>query len=248
MKNNQSKTVLKRVLSTSSVIGYFLLICTVGILCYFIISNKINNRVPVLGGYSFLKVITSSMEPELSVGEYILVKKIDVNNIKEEDIISYYYTLSNAQKNELGISQNKIVITHRVKEIVKDSDTNLIIKFITHGDANSADKTENVNPEQVIGIYDTSHPIIVKILSFFSNPIGIILLVIFPLSMILVSDIVSLVKVVKEKEDDNYYDDDDETMIDDDDDEFGSFDYGENESFDNYDYKSKYIDYYSDDD
>ena len=246
MKNEQPKSVFKRVLSTSSIIGYVLLICTVGFLCYFIISNKINNRVPVLGGYSVLKVVTKSMEPNLSVDDYILVKKVDVNDIKIDDVISYYYTLSDAQKKSLGVSENKIVITHRVKKVLIDSETNALIGFKTQGDNNVSEDSWEVVPRQVIGIYDTTHPIIVKILSFFSNPFGIVLLVIFPLSMILVSDIVSLVKVIKEKDDDNYYDDDE--IEDNEDDEFGNFEYGDNESFDNYDYQNNYIDYYSDDD
>jgi signal peptidase len=247
MKNEQPKSFLKRVLGTFSVVGYILLICTLGLLCYFLISSKINNRVPVLGGYSFLKVVTKSMEPELKAGQYILVKEVDTNNLKVGDVISYYYTLSDLQKKELGVNENKIVITHRVKEVWIDPSTNAVIGLKTKGDNNILEDSWSVKPEQVIGKYDLTHPVIVKILSFFSNPLGMIILVIFPLSLILVSDIVSLFKVINEKEDDDYYDDD-EILDDDDDDEFGNFNYGNDEQFDEYTYQHKYIDYYNDDD
>lgn len=247
MKNEQPQSIFKRVMSAFSIIGYILLICVVGLLCYFIINSKINNKVPVFGGYSFLKVISPSMEPTISVGEYILIKKIDINNIKSNDVISFYHDLTEAEKKSWGIDRDKIVITHRVDEVLKDNETN-IIGFKTKGDANNG-KVDSwtVLPDQVVGIYDTSKPALVKIINFIGNPLGIITLVIFPLSMILVSDIVNLIKVINEKDDDNYYDDEDD-ITDDDDDEFGNFDYGNDERFDDYDYPSKYIDYYNDDD
>ncbi|HHW90137.1 MAG TPA: signal peptidase I [Clostridiales bacterium] len=244
MKDKQTKSKFKSILDAFSVVGYILLICVIVALCYFIISSKINNRVPIFGNYSFLKVMSGSMEPTVSKNEVVLVKKTSIKNIQESDVISYYHTIND------GENRKEIVITHRVTQIIKDSQTNAVIAFRTKGDANSIEDSWDVDIKKVIGVVDFGHPAIVKILSFISDPVGIVVLVIFPLSMILISDFVSLFKVVKQNDDEMYDDFFDEDLgLDDMDDEFESFDYGDNNYFEEgYYLDDNYLDYYSDDD
>lgn len=242
MKNAKTKPILKQILNILSVFGYVLLICAIITLCYFIISNKMKNRVPVFGGYSYLYVVSDSMEDTLSVGEGILVKKTAPADIKEGDIISYYFTLTEIQAQRLGINKKEVVITHRVAEITKDTNGKLF--FVTKGDNNTEADDWFVPAENVIGVLDESYPVVLKILSFFNNPLGMIFLVIFPLSLILVSDITSLFKVMKDKEN---------KLPEEEDDEFGDFNYGTetiSDELDEYNYQSnnEKEDYYSDDD
>ncbi|NLC17422.1 MAG: signal peptidase I [Clostridiales bacterium] len=244
MKNKQAKSKIKSILDAFSVVGYILLMCVILALCYFIISSKISNKVPIFGNYSFLKVMSGSMESAISKNEVVLVKKTSIDKIKESDVISYYHTIND------GENRKEIVITHRVTKIIKDPQTNAVIAFKTKGDANSVEDPWDVDIKNVIGVVDFGHPAIVKVLSFISDPVGIVVLVIFPLSMILISDFVSLFKVVKQK-DDEIYDDyfDEELGFDDIDDEFESFDYGDNDYFEEgYYVDDDYLDYYSDDD
>ncbi|HEY8443738.1 MAG TPA: signal peptidase I [Clostridia bacterium] len=251
MKTKTKKTTIKRILKAFSVIWYVLLMCVVFTLSFFLIRSKITNKVPFIGNYAILKVMTGSMETTIKKNQIVLVKKVSVEDIKESDVISYYH--------QIGDDDNKkeIVITHRVTEIITDPDTKEVKAFKTKGDANSTEDLWDVPKEKVIGVVDFGHPELVKILSFISNPLGIVVLVIFPLGIILISDFASLVKVINQKGDD--YDDDffddDEIMLDDEDDddgfdEFESFDFGTDNFYDEYDKfdDESLLDYYDDED
>lgn len=247
MKDKETNSKLKGILGFFSVMGYILFVGVVIFLCYFIISSKVSNKVPVFGNYSFLKVLTGSMETTISKGQIVLVKKVSVDEIKQSDVISYYYTTGS------GKDKKEIVITHRVTKVLKDPNTNAVIGFKTKGDANTPEDPWDVPIDKVIGVVDFGHPGIVKILSFISEPVGIIVLVIFPLSLILISDFVSLFKVINQDEDelDDNFDDDELGFDDDDVDAFESFDYGVNDYFDEsayYDDDDDYLDFYSDND
>lgn len=74
---------------------------------------KIYGKAPNVFGYSMYVVASGSMEPTLSVGEYILIK--DVSNYKKNDIITY--------------KLENVYITHRIIKLDGD-------KVITKGDAN----------------------------------------------------------------------------------------------------------------
>lgn len=184
--------------------------------------------------------MTESMEPTISKHQIVLVKKIPVEKIQVSDVISYYHL----------VGEKEIIITHRVIQIIQDPQTKDLIGFKTKGDANASEDSWDVQKDKVIGIVDFGHPVVVNVLSFISDPIGIIVLVIFPLSLILISDFVSLFKVVKQKDEDF----DNDELLDDislDDNEFESFDFGVNDYYkeDQYlDDDDDLLDYYSDDD
>src|SRR5690606_1160233 len=127
MKDKETNSKLKGILGFFSVMGYILFVGVVIFLCYFIISSKVNNKVPVFGNYSFLKVLTGSMETTISKDQIVLVKKVSVDEIKQSDVISYYCS---------GKDKKEIVITHRVTKVLKDPNTNAVIGFKTKGDAN----------------------------------------------------------------------------------------------------------------
>jgi signal peptidase len=229
MKNKTKKSTIKRILKAFSVMWYVLLMCVVITLGYFIIRSKLTNKVPVIGNYAILKVMTGSMETTIHKNEIVLVKKVSIDQIKVSDVISYYHIVGDDD------NKKEIIITHRVTEIIKNPETQEIA-FKTKGDANSAEDAWDVPSNKVIGVVDFGHPTLVKVLSFVSNPLGVLVLVIFPLGLVLISDFVSLFKVINQKDDeyDDDFFDDDEIMLDDekdneDDDgfdEFESFDYG----------------------
>jgi signal peptidase len=250
MKSKTKKSTIKRILKAFSVIWYILLMCVVITLGYFIIRSRITNKVPVIGNYAILKVVTSSMETTIHKNQIVLVKQVPADQIKVSDVISYYQNL--------GENEKEIVITHRVTEIIKDSETQRIL-FKTKGDANSAEDAWDVPGEKVIGVVDFGYPALVNVLSFVSNPLGIVVLVIFPLGLVLVSDFVSLFKVINQNDDDyddEFFDDEEITLDDEEDsededsaDEFESFDYGDNDFDDeNRNIDDELLDYYDDED
>ncbi|WP_461207716.1 signal peptidase I [Clostridium sp. DL1XJH146] len=79
-------------------------------------------------------IATGSMEPFIKPGDVILVKKIEVDDIKIDDIIQF--------------ERGNILISHRVVGIVEEDNT---IGYQTKGDNNSSPDIEIVKQEEVRG-------------------------------------------------------------------------------------------------
>ena len=98
----------------STVILLFIVIFLLSVLSSkFIFKDKIPNAF----GYSILRVISGSMEPNIKVGNFVLIKKCQ--SYKKGDIVTF-------------IDSNNNVVTHRIIEINKDN-------IVTKGDANNTD-------------------------------------------------------------------------------------------------------------
>ena len=91
------------------------------------------SKVPSFAGYSILKVETGSMEGTIMEGDLILIKK--TGDYKIGDIITF------AHANE------KIPTTHRIINYADESEQ----VFITRGDANKTQDSENVTKDEVFG-------------------------------------------------------------------------------------------------
>lgn len=79
-------------------------------------------------------IATASMYPEIEVGDVVIVKKCEINDIKEGDVIEYQ------------IEGQKIV--HRVTKIEVEKN---ILKITTKGDNNNSEDANPVYQEQLIG-------------------------------------------------------------------------------------------------
>ena len=102
-----------------------------------IITSRLNNEVPSILNHSVFMIVSSSMEPELSKGDIILINRIDPKNVKENDVITFVMETGNV----------KIVNTHRVIK-VNDDDT-----FTTRGDNAPSYIQETVFYKDYIGRY-----------------------------------------------------------------------------------------------
>lgn len=116
---------------------YSLIISIIISIIYFKFIN--NNQVL---GYNCLRVLTGSMEPEIQVGENIIIKKCKEYNVG--DIITY-------------ISDEGNLITHRIISINENA-------YCTKGDANNVQDPEPVLSNQIYG------KVIFHFNSLFSNP------------------------------------------------------------------------------
>ncbi|MET1044221.1 MAG: signal peptidase I [Microbacteriaceae bacterium] len=94
--------------------------------------------VPAMTGSVPLTVLTSSMEPTLPPGTLIVVRPVEVTDIRIGDAITYQI--------ESGKPE---VVTHRVVSITSSSDGGKT--FTTQGDNNDAPDARPVLPEQVQG-------------------------------------------------------------------------------------------------
>ena len=103
-----------------------------------IVKSFVNpDKVPTLGGYAPLIVLTDSMYPKIQSGDLIMIKSADPESVQVGDVISFFDPAGN------GTS----VVTHRVVEILTDGG----LSFRTKGDANNTEDTEPVPAKNLVG-------------------------------------------------------------------------------------------------
>jgi signal peptidase len=103
--------------------------------------------VPAAAGATPLTVLTSSMEPHLPPGTFIVVRPTPIADIHIGSVMTYQIE-----------SGKPDVITHRVVEV--RSESNGSVSFITKGDNNDEADPNPVIPEQVKGTLWYSVPYI----------------------------------------------------------------------------------------
>ena len=119
------------------------------------------HREPSLFGFKTFQIVSGSMEPELSVNDIVIVKKVKQKKIKEGDIITF--------KNRYGE-----IVTHRVYYVARNTQNDQV--YGTKGDANNTEDDGQVSYENIEGKYVGKIPRIGKILK--NKTIVIILVVI----------------------------------------------------------------------
>ena len=123
---------MKKVLNIISNCLLNLLIVLVAICLIFASYNFIqlkilNKSYTNLFGYTYFEIISGSMEPEININDYVLVKL--TNNVKKDDVISFI--------------DKDVIVTHRIVEINDD-------ELITKGDANNT-SDEPIKKNQIVG-------------------------------------------------------------------------------------------------
>ncbi|MBE6953861.1 MAG: signal peptidase I [Ruminococcaceae bacterium] len=140
--------------------------------CLFVLVQVVSRGYASLGGYSFFKVVTGSMEPNLSVGELLLTKQIDPAEIAVDDIISF----RSRSPGMIGA-----FITHRV--IGKDVDEGGTVRLWTKGDANLVADVDPVTTDNLVGkvVWKSGGSFVSKIMSFLSGRYGFLVCIAFPM-------------------------------------------------------------------
>lgn len=118
---------------------YTLLFIVVVLMLLIVVMQRVTNNNITVGGFRMFSVATGSMVPVYNVGDILISKEINPNEIKVGDDLVY--------KGEKGTFNGKIV-THRVISIEKQDGENY--KIITQGIANNAEDPE-INQTQVYG-------------------------------------------------------------------------------------------------
>ena len=111
------------------------------------------NEATSILGYRLYTVLTGSMSPTMDKGTLIIVKETNANDIKKEDVITFYDHSKTS------------VTTHRVKDIVVEDGT----KFITQGDANNTIDPNPIESEFVVGKVVFYIPIIGATMQFIKS-------------------------------------------------------------------------------
>lgn len=92
------------------------------------------SETPNFLGIKTYVIISGSMEPNLQIGDMVIVKKVKQNELNKGDIISF--------------RQGQSIITHRIVEII-ENDGQIVYK--TKGDNNNAEDSGNVLYEMIEG-------------------------------------------------------------------------------------------------
>ena len=116
-------------------------------------------ETPSFLGIKTFVIISGSMEPNLEVGDIVLIKEKDKQEIKENDIISF--------------REGQAVITHRIVEIIEEDGT----KYVTKGDNNNAKDSNKIEYEDIEGVYIGKISYLGEIVLFLKNKIIIICII-----------------------------------------------------------------------
>lgn len=158
MKNNKEK-IKKTIYNFFKILIYIIILI---ILLYILINSTKSLKII---NYEAFVIVSGSMEPEINNGDILIIKKVNENEIKKGDIITF--------------DRNGVYITHRVVEIQEQENTK---KFITKGDRNTVNDSDVVLFENIKGVKTARIPFIgMLIVKVSSSKYLIIILIMFAL-------------------------------------------------------------------
>lgn len=126
---------------------------------------RFRGETPSLFGYSVFRVSSGSMQPAYEVGDVILVKTCDVDELKVDDVVTY-----NGQEGQM---KDKTV-THRIVKAPFEENGERYI--ITKGDANDAEDPK-LNVKEIIGKVEGKIGFLRQLYSFFVTPVGLMAII-----------------------------------------------------------------------
>ena len=175
--------MLKKIIKTLVYIFVALLI----IVNVTILGMKIAGKQPNIFGYHVYYIASGSMEPKIKTGQVIVGKETAIEDLKVDDIVTFYGTKG---------SLNGKIITHRIKKIYEEDGQ---IYLITRGDAADRDD-EAILATDVISVMKFKIPLAGTLIKLISNKFGFIFIVLVPLGIIFISQLVDLKKAIKNEE------------------------------------------------
>ena len=192
MKETFEKIKENKILKTIGNILYIIFFIIVVLMLIVVILQRVSDNSISLGGFRLFTVATGSMEPKYKVGDILISKSVDPNEIQVGDDIVY--------KGAEGSFKGKTV-THQVVSI---EDENEKKKITTKGIAN-IEEDPKIDESQVYGkvIYK------VKSLSFLSQLIKNIYVFYFIIFIPIAIIIFRQIRVLLKKDDDEEDDDED---------------------------------------
>ncbi|MGN0489631.1 MAG: signal peptidase I [Ruminococcus sp.] len=162
MEKTKAKSSPLHIIKNTVFIVTFVVLVVVMIMT---VTMRINGETPSIFGYSVFRVSSGSMEPELQIGDVILMRECEPMELKIGDIVTY--------KGVYGEMAGKAV-THRVvKEPFKNGDDYYIQ---TKGDASQV-KDYDVNIKNVMGKLEMKLPFLSWLYGIFVTPFGLLIII-----------------------------------------------------------------------
>ena len=125
-----------------------------------------------LFGLQVFTVLSGSMEPTYKTGSIIYVKKVDPFELKENNVITY-------------MLDEDTLSTHRIVEVVPDSEDTSVVRFRTKGDANNDVDGKLVHYKNVVGTPVFTIPYLGYLLSYIQSPPGLYVALAFGCAVVL---------------------------------------------------------------
>ena len=176
--NKEKKSASSKVFTVIGTILCMILVPILLINLTLIAKSYLNkDEVPNVGGVLPLIVLTDSMYPQIESGDLIICKTIPAENVKVEDVISFFDPAGN------GTS----IVTHRVVEIVEQNGETF---FRTRGDNNNTEDKDLVPAEKLVGLYKTRIPGAGNIAMFMQTTTGLIVCVLLPILLLVGYDLI----------------------------------------------------------
>lgn len=136
---------MKKIKKVFSIIWYTIVGLISIVSCYIIVSRVVfKNPAPSMLGFYILNVETGSMVPTLSIGDLIIVRKVDVEDLEKDMIITYI----DRAYDESG----KSLTTHRISTLVYNNEGELVAVKTT-GDFTKIEEDYEFSVDDVIGKY-----------------------------------------------------------------------------------------------
>lgn len=139
--------------------------------------------------YNAYVVLTGSMLPEIDPGDVVVTKKRSPEELEVGDIITFLSSDSRL---------SGVIVTHRIKEIFKDTTTGKY-SFRTKGDANNTVDFALAEEHNIIGEVIFKIPKVGYIQELLATKGGLIIFILIPCLAVLSYDIVKLVKRMGKK-------------------------------------------------
>ena len=152
-----------------------------------IVVQRVSNNTKAILGYRIFTVVTESMVPKYEVGDVLLVKEKEVEQIQVGEDVAYL--------GKVGSFAEKIV-THQVIEIENDETGERI--FYTKGIANDQEDPE-IKGEQIYGIVQSKLELMSFLNGIVNNMYGMYFLIVLPLAVIFFTEIRGIKRDIEDK-------------------------------------------------
>lgn len=136
--------------------------------------------------FSAYVIISPSMEPTIKVQDAVILKRVEAEDIKKGDIITFTST---------DDRYSGVTITHRVVGVEQTSSGKYM--FRTKGDNNNTEDPTLVGEDYINGKVILKIPKIGYIQYFLSQAYGWIIAIVIPCAGIIIYDIIKVIKLVK---------------------------------------------------
>ena len=174
-----------------TIIKFIIWILVIALLAI-ILTQRISNNTKAVAGFRIFTVVTESMKPVYNVGDAILVKQIDIENLHVGDDITYIGTVDSFKDR---------IVTHRIISIEKSENPEKGKYVIqTQGIAND-EPDPKINETQIYGKVRYKIKIISKLNGIIGNLYSMYFVIIVPMALMIFFDFII------QRKDDDYEDD-----------------------------------------